>query len=184
GAYQSATTFTSLSAGIYNITVKDNNGCTLTKSVQVTQPPAITLAITVTNANCTAANGGATVTASGGTPAYTYGWTGGGGTGNVTNPLTAGNYTVTVTDANGCTKTGVATITVIPGGTAVITGSTNVTCFGFNNGILTAAASGNMTGPFSYNWSNGPITQTNNNLPPGPYTCTITDVYGCKATVT
>src|SRR5207253_7873972 len=95
GLFQAATSFTGTAAGVYNITVKDNNGCTLTQSVQVTQPAAITMSFTTNNSKCTAANGTASVTVSGGTPAYSYTWSGGGGSSALTNSSTAGSYTVT-----------------------------------------------------------------------------------------
>lgn len=184
GGFQSSTTFTNLSAGVYNITLKDNNGCLLTQSVSVTQPPAITLVVSTNSAICLASNGSASVTASGGTPIYFYSWTGGGGTLSQTNPLPSGFYTVTVTDNNGCVKTAQAFIPAANGGTAVITSSNNVSCNGYANGMLTAGFIGPMTPPVSYTWSNGSNAQTNTPLGPGPYTCTVTDVNGCSSIIT
>jgi len=183
GPFQVSGTFTGIGAAIYNITVKDNNGCTLTQSVQVTQPAPISLTLTSANANCTAANGTASVAVSGGTPFYNYSWTGGGGTSAQTNPLASGNYSVTVTDAHGCTKTGSINIGSTPGGTAVISSSVQPSCFGFNNGSMTAGFTGAMTAPISYSWSNGQTTQTANNLISGGYTVTLTDAFGCTSTV-
>ncbi len=183
GPFQASGVFTGNSAAIYNITLQDNNGCTLTQSVQVTQPTPITLTFTSVNANCTAANGTASVTASGGTPFYNYNWTGGGGSSSQTNPLAAGVYSVTVTDANGCTRTGTTTIGITPGGTAVISASVNVSCNGGNNGSMTAGFTGAMNAPISYSWSNGQTTQTAINLIAGPYSVTLTDAFGCTSTV-
>lgn len=182
GAFQGATTFNGQAAGVYNITVSDANGCTLTQSVQVNQPSAISLTLTSLNANCTAANGTGSVSVSGGTPAYTYNWSGGGSSAQ-SNPVVAGTYTVTVTDANGCIKTGAVTINVTPGGTAVISASTMVSCFGGNNGSLTAGFTGAMSAPISYTWSNGQNSQTATGLIAGTYTVTLTDVYGCTSSV-
>jgi gliding motility-associated-like protein len=183
GPFQVSGVFTGNAAGIYNITVKDNNGCTLTQSVQVTQPTPITLTLTSINANCTAANGTASVTVAGGTPFYNYSWSGGGGTGSQTSPLASGLYTVTVTDSKGCTKVGTVTINSTPGGVAVISSSVSPTCFGFTNGSMTAGFTGAMTAPISYSWSNGQTTQTAVNLGAGPYSVTLTDAFGCTSTV-
>jgi hypothetical protein len=90
--------------------VTDANGCTATTSVTITQPTAITLTVTSTDVTTYGGNNGsATVTATGGTPGYTYLWSNGATT-STAGSLIAGTYTVTVTDANGCTKTASVTI--------------------------------------------------------------------------
>ncbi|MFI5151498.1 MAG: hypothetical protein ACHQRM_17355, partial [Bacteroidia bacterium] len=96
-----ATTPASLCAGNYTCTVTDNNGCTTTQVVAVTQP-ATSLSTTpgaITNVNCHGATtGAASISASGGTAGYTYSWTPSGGTGTSASGLGAGTYTCTVTD--------------------------------------------------------------------------------------
>lgn len=183
GPNQSSGTFAGVSSGIYNITLTDNNNCSVTQSVQVTQPSGMTLTVNSSNANCTAANGTSSVTVLGGSPAYSYVWTGGGGNSSQSNPLVAGTYTVIVTDANSCTATAVAVINSVPGGVAVISASTNVSCFGGTNGSMTAGFTGAMSAPISYSWSNGQVTPTATNLTAGPYTVTLTDAFGCTSTV-
>lgn len=181
GAYQASSNFNNIGAAIYNMGIMDLNGCTATQTVQVTQPTALSQTITTTNANCTAANGTATTAVSGGTSPYFYSWTGGGGSSNVTNPLVTGNYSVTVTDANTCTLTGVANIGATISGTATITGSTNVTCFNATNGSLTAAMPGG-TGPISYTWSpSGGNAATTSPIGAGTYTCFTRDAFGCTS---
>ncbi|MGV2480009.1 UNVERIFIED_CONTAM: pectate lyase, partial [Salmonella enterica subsp. enterica serovar Weltevreden] len=118
----------------------------------MTQPAALAVNISTQNANCTAANGIASSTVTGGTSPYTYAWTGGGGTNAATGGLVSGTYSVIVTDNNGCTITGSAAIGNTPGGTAAITGSTNITCNGANNGILTANMVTAGTAPYTYSW--------------------------------
>jgi len=106
--------------------LRDANNCTVIIPFTITQPTALTLVTSVVNATCTAANGSAIVVASGATPIYTYLWTPGGATTATDNANTAGNYTVIVTDANGCTSSATATIGSNLGGTAVISSSNNV----------------------------------------------------------
>jgi gliding motility-associated-like protein len=181
GAYQASSTFVNQSAGTYVIGIKDANGCTATQSVVVTQPPALAITVSTQNANCTAANGVASSTVTGGFGLITYTWTPTGGAAAVSNSVVAGNYTVTATDQNGCVISSLAVIGLTPGGTAAITASTNVTCNGLCNGSLTAGMIGGSS-PFTFSWTPGGQTNaTATNLCPGTYTCVITDFYGCKA---
>ncbi|MBI3521310.1 MAG: gliding motility-associated C-terminal domain-containing protein [Bacteroidetes bacterium] len=181
--YQGANSYTAVGAAIYNVSIKDFNGCIATQTVQVNQPTALTIQVATQNANCTAANGVASSTVTGGTPIYTYTWTGGGGASNVSNPMVAGTYTVTATDANGCVISSAAVIGVTPGGTATITASSNVKCNGACDGSLTAGMIGGAA-PFTYQWSPGGQTSAvATNLCPNTYTCQIVDFYGCVASV-
>src|SRR6185437_13221767 len=107
---QTNQTATGLSAGTYTVTVV-NGGCTVTASVTITQPPAINIVNAVTNPLCNGSLGKIVATVTGGTPAYTYAWTPSGGTGATASNLSAGCYTLTVTDANGCIQTASACIT-------------------------------------------------------------------------
>jgi len=172
-------------AGSYTATVTDANGCTATTSVNITQPPALTATISsITNISCNAgSNGSATVTAGGGSGAYTYNWAPSGGTGNTASGLSAGNYTVTVTDANGCTSTAAALLTQPTQVTATVTALTHATC-GNNNGAATVTAGGG-TGSYTYNWApSGGTGNAASGLAPGTYTVTVTDANGCTRTAT
>jgi len=102
-----AATATGLVVGTYTVTVTDANLCTATRSFTITQPTALTTTASAqTNVVCNGAStGAATVSANGGTGAYTYGWSPSGGTAATATGLVAGTYTVTVTDANLCTAT-------------------------------------------------------------------------------
>ncbi|MBL0051106.1 MAG: SprB repeat-containing protein [Bacteroidetes bacterium] len=100
-----------LSAGTYTATVTDSKGCTAKCSYTVTEPSYVVATCSGTNVNCYGGNNGsASVTASGGTPSYTYMWSNGKTTSSNSN-LSAGTYTATVTDANGCTATCSYTVT-------------------------------------------------------------------------
>ncbi len=173
-----------LAAGTYTVTVTDANGCTNTESVTITQPAApLTSSITnSTNVSCLGGNdGSATAAGAGGTPAYSYAWSSGANTATASN-LAAGTYICTVSDINGCVSVAIATITQpATAVTAAVTGSTNVTCNGGNDGSATAFGSGG-TGAITYTWSNGATTATATGLTVGTYTVTATDANGCTDT--
>jgi gliding motility-associated-like protein len=180
-------------AGTYTVQVTDANGCTNSTTIAIAQPPALVTPGTATMVNCFAAcDGTATVSASGGTGTYTYDWTGtpvGDGTPAITN-LCPGSYTVTVTDANGCTATFDTVITQPPILTLAVS-KTNASCGGVCDGTATATITGG-TSPFTYSWSNGSSTTTPalsntiTGLCAGSYTVTVTDANNCtlSATVT
>lgn len=129
--------------------------------------------------------GSASVTASGGTPPYTYDWSNNGSQNPDTDPQTmmgllAGPYSVTVTDSTGCTAVAMVTIGQTQGPSVVVTVDMNATCVA--GGSATATASGGV-GPYTYLWSfNSQTTQTATNLPPGTHTVTVTDANGCMTT--
>ncbi|OFY85201.1 MAG: hypothetical protein A3F72_05330 [Bacteroidetes bacterium RIFCSPLOWO2_12_FULL_35_15] len=183
----------------YNIIIKDGRGC---QSVVTTIVIPAVLNATLTsptvaggyNITCNGAtNGSINLTVSGGTSSYTYAWTGPGGfTSTSQNPtgLSAGTYTVTITDANGCTITKVITLTqpAVLSATATsptVAGGYNMTCSGTLDGSINLTVSGG-TAPYSYAWT-GPgtfysISQNPANLGPGTYNVTVTDANGCTAT--
>jgi subtilisin-like proprotein convertase family protein len=169
-----------LVANTYTVTVTDDNGCTLSYSVVITEPTALTHTITSSNVLCFGeTSGSAEVFPTGGTTPYNYLWSNGGTTANVS--LGAGTYTVTITDDNGCTNTNSVTITQPLLLTASIPDYDDVTCHNANNGSATAVG-GFGTPGYSYAWSNGATTSTVNGLDGGIYTVTITDNNGCTAT--
>ncbi|MCB0769214.1 MAG: SprB repeat-containing protein, partial [Flavobacteriales bacterium] len=176
---------TALPAGTWSCTVTDAGGCAITVPVTITQPSAaLALALDApVNVLCFGNNtGSATVIASGGTAPYNYAWnTSPVQTTATANGLVAGNYSCTVTDANGCTSLQAVLITQPAAALASsVNAQTNVLCFGGNNGSATVAASGG-TAPYTYNWNTTPVqnSATASNLSAGNWACTITDANGC-----
>ncbi|MGP8217501.1 MAG: PKD domain-containing protein [Bacteroidia bacterium] len=168
-------------AGSYTVTVTDANGCKQTANATITQPAVLVPVAVPAAALCYGGNGSITTTGTaGGTPAYTYSWNSGQTTSSITVPV--GSYTVTVTDANGCTANASATITQPPQLRDSITSVTNVLCFGNSTGSLGAGVKGGTPG-YKYSWA--PAGATNNpaaNIPAGSYTLTVTDANGCTVT--
>ncbi len=185
--------------GSYNVTVTDAKGCSVVGTFPITQPGPLNGGLnspTVTggfNVACNGASTGSiTTNPSGGTPPYTYTWTGPGGfTSNLQSPsgLAAGTYCVTIRDVNGCTNgAGGQCVTLTqPAGnlSATVSSSAPVSCFGLANGTATVSPTGG-TAPYTYTWNSSPIqnTATAANLPPATYTITVRDVNACVATNT
>ncbi|MFN7326669.1 MAG: Ig-like domain-containing protein, partial [Chitinophagales bacterium] len=166
------------SSGTYTVTVTDKDGCTGTKAINVTIYSTPTASAIGTPAPCGAPGGTVDVTVNGGTAAYTYYWS----SGHITEDLTtlfAGNYTVTVTDQNGCTDVQVASISNTTAPTLALSG-TNNTCNGGISGAITSSASGGTPG-YSYAWSTGASTANLSGLSDGYYYLTLTDAANCKA---
>lgn len=177
-------TIQNLTANTYQLTVTDNNNCTATASYTVTQPPALTFGTAITkNIRCRNGNDGfITVSVSGGTGTYTYGWSHNPLLNNATaNNLTAGNYITSVTDQNGCTATQSNTLTQPASGLSFNPFTvSNVTCFGGNDGSVTANPTGGPQ-PYSYQWSVPGNTNQISGLPAGTYRVTVTDDSLCTA---
>lgn len=179
----------SLTAGTWTCTVTDANACTAFVTFTITEPTTVVATPTSqTNLTCNGAcNGSATVTASGGTPGYTYNWGPSGGTAATASSLCAGTYTVIVTDLNGCSANAIYTITQPTAITVSPVSQTNILCFGGSNGAASVSASGG-TGALTYNWTPGNPTGDGTNsvtgLTAGTWTCTVTDANLCTAFVT
>lgn len=176
-----------LSAGVYQAIITDANGCSDTVSVTISQPPQLNAAIaSIDHVNCFGgSDGSVTAAVSGGTSPYTYSWSPFGGTGITASGLPVGNYSVTVTDANGCTNVATGQVTQPTPLSISIQSLTYPSCTGYANGSSTAAASGG-TAPYNYTWSSVPVqfTATAVGLPAGTYTVTATDINGCNINTT
>lgn len=174
-------TVTGLCAGTYTVTMTDGNNCTSTATVTVSpsgNPPTVT--VTATNStSCTACDGTVTATATGGSAPYTFQWAPAGGSSATATGLCPGTYTVIVTDANGCSATGVGTVGGFTPMNAFVTCSP-MTC---NQPGSACIQPGGGSGPYTYVWTpGGQTTACISNLVPGCYTATVTDANGCTAT--
>ncbi len=170
---------TGLQAGQRNVTVTDSKGCTATTGAAVTEPLKLFLNVAIYNdLLCFGDTSGAIdVTANGGVPPYSYSWSNGTMTEDLSN-LTMGCYTVTVTDANGCSEVLTQCLTEPTPINSSVTG-TDVVCFGENSGTADLTVSGGSP-PYFYLWSTFDATQDVANLSGGLYYVIITDNNGCE----
>lgn len=168
-----------LTTGVYSATITDANGCINTAQATITEPAQLQIIANQQNVSCEGGSDGSIILiASGGTTPYTYQWSSNQTTNSISG-LIAGGYTVTVTDANGCSKTIVINITE-PSRLSITNTITNVLCYGGNNGTIVANAI-DGTAPYTYLWSNSRVVATNTGLTAGVYTVTVTDSKGCIA---
>jgi hypothetical protein len=161
---------------VFNYTQAPANGCVPVPVCNLSS------SATATNIDCNgSASGSATVNVVGGTAPLSHAWSNGASTQSVNN-LPAGTYTVTVTDANGCTISQSVTITQASALNPLIS-TTNNLCAGMNNGNIDLTVAGG-TPPYMYSWSNGSTSEDISNLAAGVYTITVTDGAGCTASTT
>lgn len=189
-SYTTIQSFSSLSAGTYYVVAEDGGGCTGETATMVVTPSTSLIygLFSVNNSPCVGiANGAIYITGLTGTPPYTYVWSNGAITQNITG-LTNGTYSVSVTDASGCTLTQSATITTanqlgIAGFVTI-----NPTCFN-SDGEIDVTISGG-TPPYYYHLSDGQndvLYGSNivyNGLPAGTYSVTVTDAALCTTSGT
>lgn len=169
------------SSNVYSVTVTDSNGCTheLNTSLDVAPSPSLTL--NESHVICHGESTGAVyAAATSGTGPYTYQWSNN-GTGSNQTALTAGTYTVTLTDSLGCTAISSAVVAEPsqPVSIGVLTVE-HLQCHGDSSGSISVSATGG-TGSISFLWNNGIAADTVSNLPSGTYTMTATDANGCTA---
>jgi gliding motility-associated-like protein len=185
-------TATGLCNGTYLAVLTNVFGCVTTGTIVVNEPPQITANLTPTNVTCNGdCDGAIAAVAAGGAGGFSYNWApmpgSGQGTANA-GGLCDGNYTVTVTDMTGCSEDFVGTIAepvllVINSST-----STDISCFGANDGTANVAAAGGIP-PLTYEWfdcntglTTGINTPLASNLGPGIYQVVVTDANGCFVT--
>ena len=189
GAFSSTNDdITGLAAGSYDLTITDAQGCTKDfNDIIVLENTAITAMFTITPLTCNGAgNGAIDANISGGTPPYSYSWSGDNGYTNNTDEdisgLDAANYTLTVTDALGCVQPFPVQPVSEPDPLTATFSHVNATCFESDDGSINISVSGG-TPVYGFAWS-GPNGFTSGNedisgLEPGSYSLDITDLNSC-----
>jgi gliding motility-associated-like protein len=185
---QTTATAAGLSAGTYSVVVTDDRNCTATQSTSISEPDGVTLSLSVKDNICFGQSQGSIgASASGGSPGYQYQWSNGGNT-NALQNLTAGSYTVTVTDSRGCTFTQTGEVAE-PAALLANTVVENISCYKQRDGRITVVTEGG-TPPFRYSLDGQLFTSNTTflGLVANNYNVTIRDVNGCEffttATVT
>jgi gliding motility-associated-like protein len=170
-----------LVSGSYTVTVTDRNGCTQVASSNIVVPSIISLTLSHTDLSCANADDGTViVSATGGTPPYSYLWSNG-STRDTLSGLSAGAFTVTVTDANDCPMLGNVTLQAPPPIILDITGN-NISCGGNNTGSITVVASGGVP---SYQYFLDGVADADgvfSNLIAGTYIVEVRDATDCSVT--
>lgn len=170
-----------LIAGTYSYTITDNNNCTANGSVTLSEPPLLIVDVASQDINCYGQNTGSiSLTASGGTPNYTYSWSPATVSGSSPIGLTSGTYSYTITDNNNCTENGSVTLNQPPQ-LVINAASQNIDCYNNSTGSISLAASGGVPG-YSYTWSELSTTDSAlTGLAAGTYHYTATDNQNCTA---
>ena len=168
-----------LAAGIYDVTIFDDAGCGSVHVFSVSEPMSIDLSIAaITNASCGIADGMISVSALGGAGGYNYLWSSGSTTADATN-LTAGTYSLSVSDNNGCMAINSYSVSNVTGPSITVDQVIQPVCQGGSGEILVSVTGGTL--PYSYAWSSGANSEDLFNAPVGSYELVVTDSTGCQA---
>ena len=174
-------TLSGLMPGTYEVVVTDARGCTGTGSAIVEEADSLILNTFHSDALCDdSSDGTATANVTGGVVPYTYLWDDPAGqTTTTATGLPAGTYTVTVTDGNGCTAIASEAVGA-PVPIVLVLDSTNVLCFGANDGTAEVAVENGNIDDFNVMWSDGQTTPVATGLAPGTYGVTVSNANGCS----
>lgn len=167
---------TGVSAGIYQVVVKDAKGCSFQGSYNIASPSSIQLGGTLTMPSCgTISNGQIKLDITGGTAPYSYQWSNGSTQSQIQN-LSAGTYSVKVTDSSGCSVEKQYTLNNLSALSLASFQKQDVTCFGDNSGKIDLNIAG-ATGAIQAIWSDGSTAINRSNLVPGTYSVILKDQY-------
>ncbi len=170
--------------GIHSVTAMDANGCTGTAQLLVTEPPLLTAFVAAQPQTlCFEANNGQIAALpQGGTPPYAYDWGDSLPPDSLLTGIGPGNYTLTLTDANGCSATASADVAEHLDIIAVLDSTANASGPGIaDGGVAIASVSGGTGSGYAYSWSNGSNSQDLVGVVSGDYSLTVTDAQGCTA---
>jgi hypothetical protein len=170
-----------LPPGNYALTVTDINGCRDSASASLALQGLLSLMVDGQIIRCFGETGWLSATPVMGLAPYTWAWTGWPGTDALAEPLGPGNYSVTVTDAYGCTSSKTFPPMTEPGLLTIGTGSSDQTQTNPPNGAAVVTTISGGTAPFGYQWDMGSTAQAIGGLLAGTYTVTVTDKNGCEA---
>lgn len=179
------TTMANLCEGTYTVVIENLDGCEIDTSFTFTLPVGLDVFVANSqNETCVPGqNGSITIGVNGGLPPFTYDWNQPSATGPSPTGLSAGVYTVTVTDDGGCSGTAQVTLTA-PTPPTITALPDDIASCNNNDGSLTVTATPGGAPIVSYDWTGGLTGQTINNLMPGLYTVTVVDAAGCSDTDT
>lgn len=182
--FQPGNVLNNLSAGTYQVDVLDANLCRGDFTFVIEDHPPLTLAFDVDNVSCFGEQDGSVdAQIGGGVGGYQFIWADGQTTSGL-NSLPAGNYFVTVTDANGCVISGDTTLIQPPQLFLDLLEVVDNICFGASEGSIRVQASGGMPGyEYSIDGNTFQLDSVLTNLPAGDYTVTVLDANGCTTTV-
>ncbi|MBI4947850.1 MAG: PKD domain-containing protein, partial [Bacteroidetes bacterium] len=176
---ETTSTASGFSMGTYAISVSDANGCSSSSNASISESGATVTVTSVTNATCNgSSNGAANISVAGGTAPYTYAWSNGATTQNISG-IAAGNYSVVVTDNGGCQSTNNTTVSQPSLIVVNVTPVVSPTCGNFNGKAIANVSGG--TASYTYLWpsAGNQTTQTATGLPAGTYSVQVTDAIGC-----
>jgi hypothetical protein len=179
---QTGTTLNNVEAGVYLVTVTDNNGCEAITSATIDQPDSLVLDADISPVLCGINPGACGVIVTGGNGGFSYDWEGISTGGSTLTGIVAGDYTVTVSDTEGCSAEITMTVPTHGHLTVNIT-ETPLVCHGDSNAVLTANCTDGVS-PIDYSWDTGDNTQTIDNLEAGTYAVVAHDSLGCSGSNT
>ena len=175
---QTGSSVENLPAGDYTVTISDNVDCSKIESFSISTPEALVGVIDASQIPCfSSANGAVDLTVSGGSTPYSFVWSNGATTEDISN-LEAGTFSVIITDNNNCTTTEQVTIEMT--NELEINDITNsVSCNGDSDGSIDINVTGG-NGNYTYEWSNGLTSEDLSNLSPGTYEVVVIDISDCQ----
>jgi hypothetical protein len=171
-----------LPGGSYTVTITEGECQTILEDIVVEEPILLKTSVNLTAPSCSSTSDGSIdLSVFGGTPPYSYEWSFGSFTGEDPLDIAAGDYTVTITDANDCELIRTFELNAPAAVDIALESLSNISCTGLEDGSIQVSVSGG-TSPYEYEWSNGSIAPLTVNLSEGNYTLSVTDFNGCEQT--